>query len=149
MITPKPLTQHLPGAHFLAPKVEKVGKVHFFRKSALFSPQIIDLTWENIRAGALGPLGGGKVHFSGKVQKVCFYRKSRSNTSVISLRGTICQKVKFFLKFPKNEKVTKSHFRVFAYVYEEIGGPGRSKSQKCVLSNFLHFCAPESPSRAF
>ena len=54
-----------------------------------------------------------------------------------------------FLKFPKNEKVTKSHFRVFAYVYEEIGGPGRSKSQKCVLSDFLHFGAPESARSDF
>ncbi len=50
----------------------KSAKSAFFRKSALFSPQIVDLTWENIRAGALGSLGGGKVHFSGKSAKCAF-----------------------------------------------------------------------------
>ena len=53
----------------------KSTKVHFFRKSALSSPQIVDLTWGNIRAGALGSLGGGKVHFFEKVQKVIFIKK--------------------------------------------------------------------------
>ena len=70
--TAKPSMQPPPGAHFFAPKVEKVQKVHFFRKSSLFSPQTIDLTWENIRAGAHGSLGGGKVHFFGKSAKSAF-----------------------------------------------------------------------------
>ena len=70
--TSKPSMQPPPGAHFFAPKVGKVQKVHFSRKSALFSPQIVDLTWENIRAGALGSLGGGKVHFCGKSAKSAF-----------------------------------------------------------------------------
>ena len=74
-ILPTPMNssmQPLPGAHFFAPKVEKVQKVHFFRKSALSRPQIVDLTWENIRAGAHGSLGAGKVHFSGKSAKSAF-----------------------------------------------------------------------------
>ena len=74
-ILPTPMNssmQPLPGAHFFAPKVEKVQKVNFSRKSALFSPQIVDLTWENIRAGALGSLGGGKVHFFEKKAKSAF-----------------------------------------------------------------------------
>ena len=99
--TAKPSMQHLPGAHFFSPKVGKVQKVHFPRKSSLFSPKIIDLTWENIRAGAHGSLGGGKVHFSGKVRKVRFDRKSSSQPSVKSLRGIICQKVKIFVNFKK------------------------------------------------
>ena len=53
------------------------------------------------------------------------------------------------MKFSKNKKVAKSHFRVFAYVYEEIGGLESSKSQKCALSNFLHFGAPESAKADF
>ena len=72
IIPSPPSMQPLPGAHFFAPKVEKLKKVNFSRKSSLFSSKIIDLTWENIRAGAHGSLGGGKVHFSGKVRKVRF-----------------------------------------------------------------------------
>ena len=94
-------------------------------------------------------MGAEKCTFSKKVRKVRFVRKSSSQTSVKSLRGIIRQKVKNFLKFSNNKKVTKSHFRVFAYVYEEIGGLESSKSQKCALSNFLHFGAPESAKADF
>ena len=41
------------------------------------------------------------------------------------------------------------HFCVFAYVYEENGGLGRSESQKCNFSHFLHFGAPESAKSDF
>ena len=141
--------QHLPGAHFLAPKVEKVQEVNFFRKSALFSPQIIELTWENIRAGAPGPLGGGKVHFFGKSAESAFLSKKSFKTIGNFPSRNHLSKSEDFLNFSKNEKVTKSHFRVFAYVCEVFCCSGRSKSQSCVLSTSEHLGAPKSPKSIF
>ena len=54
-----------------------------------------------------------------------------------------------FWNFSKNKNVAKSHFRVFAYVYEVFCCSGRSKSQSCVLSTLEHLGAPKSPKSDF
>ena len=55
----------------------------------------------------------------------------------------------YFYEFQNNKKVTKSHFRVLAYVYDVFCCSERSESQSCVLSAFEHFGAPKSPKSHF
>ena len=54
-----------------------------------------------------------------------------------------------FLEFSKNEKVTKSNFCVFAYVYEVFCCSGRSESQSCVLEHFGGLWRSKSPKSDF
>ena len=63
---PNPFVWSMDSHDFWAHKVEKVGKAHFLAKSALWAPKIIEFTSENIRAGALGSLGGAKWWKSAK-----------------------------------------------------------------------------------
>ena len=51
--------------------------------------------------------------------------------------------------FSKNKKVTKSHFRVLAYVYDVFGCSEGSESQSCVLSALERLGAPKSPKLHF
>ena len=58
-------------------------------------------------------------------------------------------KSEYFPTFPKNKKVTKSHFCVLAYVYDVFWCFEGSESQSCVLSALEHFGAPKSPKPHF
>ena len=82
------------------------------------------------RLGAFGPLGTPK-----NVGHVCK-----------SAKVDFCN---FIFMFSKNEKVTKSHFRVLAYVYDVFGCSEGSESQSCVLSTLERSGAPESPKSNF
>ena len=105
--------------------------MHFSRKSALFSPKNVDFSLENIRAGAPGPLGGGKVHFFWKSAKSAFLSKSSfKNIGNFPSRNHL-SKSEEFLKFSKNEKVTKV---IFAFLHTctrksgVLGGPNRKSA---------------------
>ena len=55
----------------------------------------------------------------------------------------------FISIFSKNKKVTKSHFRVLAYVYDVFWCSEGPESQSCVLSALERSGAPKSPKPHF
>ena len=68
--------------------------------------------------------------------------------------GHVCKSAKvdfcnFISIFSKNTKVTKSYFRVLAYVYDVFWCSEGSESQSCVLSALERFGAPKSPKPHF
>ena len=96
---------------------------------------------------------------------VSFWSEKSSNGATLATWSVLDEKVRssvdnfpsrialaksgMFLTFPKNKKVTKSHFRVLAYVYDVFGCFERSESQSCVLSALERSGAPESPKPHF
>ena len=119
------------------------------RQSAFWSPKTIDFTSENIRVGALGSSwsakwGNGATWATWRVLTARTLPKHQQNTL-----QNASAKNDDFLKFPKNKKVRKSHFRVLAYVYEVFGCSERSKPQSGVWSTSEHLGAPKSPKSNF
>ena len=97
----------------------------------------------------MGRLGAGKCTFPEKVRNVRFDRKSSSQTSVKSLRGIICQKVKKFLNFQKTKKLQKVTFAFLHTCTRKsgvLGGPNRKSAS---WATFCTLARPNRPSRTF
>ena len=100
-----------------------------------------------------------------KVRLVSFWSEKSSNGATLAtwsfLDEKVCtsvgnlpsrnafEKSEGFSTFSKNKKVTKSHFRVLAYVYDVFWCSEGSESQSCVLSNLERLGAPKSPRSHF
>ena len=137
-------------AHDLwVPKCTYCSKTRFERPNAFWSLKTIHFTSENIRAGALGSFWSEKSS-NGATLATWSFLDEKVCTSVGNLPSrNAFEKSEDFLTFSKNKKVTKSHFRVLAYVYDVFCCSEGSESQSCVLSALEHFGAPKSPKSHF
>ena len=134
---------------FWTPKCKSCSKTRFERPNAFWSPKTIDFTSENIRVGALGSSWSEKSAI-GATLATWRVLDEKVRTSVGNFPSRIAlAKSEIFLTFSKNKKVTKSHFRVLAYVYDVFWCSEGSESQSCVLSALERLGAPKSPKPHF
>ena len=134
---------------FGAPKCKSCSKTRFERPNAFWGSQNTQKRRTRMKKCGLCHFGAKRAP-TAPLERLGAFGPLRTPKNV----GHVCKSANvifcnFIFIFSKNKKVTKSHFRVLAYVYDVFGCSEGSESQSCVLSALERSGAPKSPKSNF